>query len=292
MRSHILSGECFLFLAYFKESHVAHPNITNNIPPPPTQVCLDRCLDYSAHCPLCKFSFGDDPESMGCIRKTLARQYVTRFVEDAMQRFVPAAYQKRKAQEIETEPFVPIFVCTTAFPYVSCPLFVYEARYRLMIRRAIESGDRQFGIVHFSTKDPKQYSDFGTMLNIRDCVLMANGQSILSTVGGRRFRVLRRGERDGYQTAKVQYIYDEPLDKSRLQAVNDLHANIFLKAVIWFNSLPELLKKEIVKSFGERPMLEPHWESAPDGPAWMWYIIALLPLQQSLKVSYWNAHLH
>lgn len=218
------------------------------------------------------------------VRKTLTRQYVTQFVEEAMKRYVPVAYQKRQAQEIETEPFVPIFVCTTAFPYVSCPLFVYEARYRLMIRRAIETGDRQFGIVQSSADDPKQYSDFGTMLSIRDCVLMASGRSILSTVGGRRFRVVRRGERDGYQTAKVQYIYDEPVDKSRLQAVNDLHANVFLKAVLWYNTLPALTQEEIVKSFGALPILEPHWESLPDGPAWAWYIIALLPLGQPLKV--------
>lgn len=278
-------------------------------------VCLDRCLDYSTHCPLCKFSFATDDYSMQCVRSTLARQYVTRFIETAMQRFVPDAYRKRQRQEIEREPFVPIFVCTTAFPYVSCPLFVYEARYRLMIRRAIDGGDRQFGIVQSAngsgsgavngtaaaaaattnttttnTADEhhhhhnKNYSDFGTMLSIRDCVLMANGRSILSTVGGRRFRVMKRGERDGYSTAKVQYIYDEPVRKGRLQHVSDLHANVFLKAVIWYNSLPESTKEEIVKSFGAMPLLEGSWETVPDGPAWAWYIIALLPLGQPLKV--------
>lgn len=271
-------------------------------------VCLDRCLDYSTHCPLCKFSFASDDYSMQCVRSTLARQYVTRFIESAMQRFVPDAYRKRQRQEIEREPFVPIFVCTTAFPYVSCPLFVYEARYRLMIRRAIDGGDRQFGIVQSANGSGaingtgatatgatnaddhhhhhnKNYSDFGTMLSIRDCVLMANGRSILSTVGGRRFRVVKRGERDGYSTAKVQYIYDEPVRKGRLQHVSDLHANVFLKAVIWYNSLPDGTKEEIVKSFGTMPLLEASWETVPDGPAWAWYIIALLPLGQPLKVS-------
>lgn len=298
-------------------------------------VCLDRCLDYSTHCPLCKFSFAADDYSMQCVRDTLARQYVTRFVETAMQRFVPDAYQKRQRQEIEREPFLPIFVCTTAFPYVSCPLFVYEARYRLMIRRAIDGGDRQFGIVQSvagigsssfgsaatgataTTTSPssaatttqaavtaataggtttsivtagddgqRAYSDVGTMLSIRDCVLLANGRTILSTVGGRRFRVVRRGERDGYSTAKVQYIYDDPVRKARLHLVSDLHANVFVKAVIWFNSLPDSTKDEIVKSFGAMPMLETSWETVPDGPAWAWYIIALLPLGQPLKVSF------
>ena len=41
---------------------------------------------------------------------------------------------------------IAVFVCTTAFPCVACPLFVYEPRYRLMVRRCLESGVRQFGI--------------------------------------------------------------------------------------------------------------------------------------------------
>lgn len=41
---------------------------------------------------------------------------------------------------------VPIFVCTMAYPTVPCPLHVFEPRYRLMIRRCMETGTRQFGM--------------------------------------------------------------------------------------------------------------------------------------------------
>lgn len=41
---------------------------------------------------------------------------------------------------------ITVFICTTAFPYVACPLFVFEPRYRLMVRRCLESGLRRFGI--------------------------------------------------------------------------------------------------------------------------------------------------
>ena len=41
---------------------------------------------------------------------------------------------------------IPVFVCTMSFPAVVCPLHVFEPRYRLMIRRAMESGTRQFGM--------------------------------------------------------------------------------------------------------------------------------------------------
>lgn len=41
---------------------------------------------------------------------------------------------------------VPIFVCTMAFPTIPCPLHVFEPRYRLMIRRCMETGTKQFGM--------------------------------------------------------------------------------------------------------------------------------------------------
>ena len=41
---------------------------------------------------------------------------------------------------------IPIFVCAVAYPTISCPLHVFEPRYRLMMRQVMESGVRQFGM--------------------------------------------------------------------------------------------------------------------------------------------------
>ena len=41
---------------------------------------------------------------------------------------------------------IPVFVCTMSFPSIPCPLHVFEPRYRLMIRRAMEGGTREFGM--------------------------------------------------------------------------------------------------------------------------------------------------
>lgn len=54
---------------------------------------------------------------------------------------------RQELADLERAPDVPVFVCTVAFPSVPCPLFVYEPRYRLMVRRCVESGSRQFAIV-------------------------------------------------------------------------------------------------------------------------------------------------
>ena len=41
---------------------------------------------------------------------------------------------------------IPIFILTIGYPSISAPLHVFEPRYRLMIRRCIESNSRRFGI--------------------------------------------------------------------------------------------------------------------------------------------------
>lgn len=262
-------------------------------------VCLDRCLDYSSCCPLCKTSLVDELPKTNSIKQlhvdsligtncnlvsfSSSKKFITHFVEAAMQRLIPSAFKNRKLLEIEKEPAVPVFICTTAYPSVPCPLYVYEPRHRLMIRRAIESGHRQFGIVqpHMSGG----YSDYGTILDIKDCVLLGNGCSILSTIGVKRFKVIERYEKDGYDTAKIEYVCDESITRDRLSLVEQLNENIYKKANSWYKSLPSHIHNEIHKSFGSMPILQKNLESITDGPAWAWYIIALLPLNQNLKVS-------
>lgn len=41
---------------------------------------------------------------------------------------------------------IPIFVCTVAYPGMPCPLHVFEPRYRLMMRRCVETGTKKFGM--------------------------------------------------------------------------------------------------------------------------------------------------
>ena len=41
---------------------------------------------------------------------------------------------------------IPVFVCTIAASNIPCPLHIFEPKYRLMIRRAMESGTRAFGM--------------------------------------------------------------------------------------------------------------------------------------------------
>ena len=62
----------------------------------------------------------------------------------------------------------------------------------------------------------ENFSDYGCMLEVRDVHFFPDGRSLVDTVGGRRFRVLSRGKRDGYNTAKVEFLQDDPISEVEL----------------------------------------------------------------------------
>lgn len=54
------------------------------------------------------------------------------------------------------------------------------------------------------------------MLIIRSVHFLPDGRSVVDTVGGKRFRVLSRGMKDGYSTADIQHLEDARV-RSRLK---------------------------------------------------------------------------
>ena len=62
-----------------------------------------------------------------------------------------------------------------------------------------------------------RFADYGTMLEIRDIQFFPDGRSIVDTIGGRRFKVIERSILDGYNTAKVEFLMDEPIENDKLQ---------------------------------------------------------------------------
>ena len=56
------------------------------------------------------------------------------------------------------------------------------------------------------------------MLEIRDVQYFPDGRSVVDTIGGRRFKVLSRGRREGYNTAKVEFILDNVIEPQDVQS--------------------------------------------------------------------------
>ena len=149
------------------------------------RMCLDRTLDHSTDCPMCKASLRQFLAERGTTGSAATDEFVSRSIE----RLLPAEHAERTRQhDREMQELagmvggggggsaaenaasaaanaadtasgvdgsggnpsgvreIPVFVCTMSFPNIPCPLHVFEPRYRLMIRRCMESGTREFGM--------------------------------------------------------------------------------------------------------------------------------------------------
>ena len=164
--------------------------------------CLSRSLDHSLRCPVCRqdlpsFAFFQDH----AVNRVLVAVTKTCF---------PAEYDERtnaiEREERDALLDTPIFVCTLAFPGMPTILHVFEPRYRLMIRRCIESSSPRFGMVLPSrgTGAPGTHGvmEYGTMLEIQSVQMLPDGRSMVETVGSHRFKLLEKGNLDGYTVGR------------------------------------------------------------------------------------------
>lgn len=245
--------------------------------------CLERCLDHTPQCPLCKESL---KEYLAC------RKYmVTTLLDTLTKQYLSQEYAERTKTHLEETrelsdlmKNVPIFVCTMAYPTVPCPLHVFEPRYRLMIRRCMDTGTRQFGMC---INDPqKGFADYGCMLIIRSVHFLPDGRSVVDTVGGKRFRVLSRGVKDGYSTADIEHLEDTKVeDNDELERLQQLHDAVYEQARVWFQNLKIRFHNQILQHFGPMPEREADIQATPNGPACCWWLLAVLPIDPRYQLS-------
>jgi len=249
------------------------------------KACIDRSLDHKRECPLCKTAL----EAQHSVKMG-----VNEFVEETIRRMLLTEYvERQKAFEEEMNDLIgsntdgtnniPVFVCTMSFPHIPCPLHVFEPRYRLMIRRTMEAGTREFGMCTNSSDKP--FSDYGTMLEIRDIQFFPDGRSVVDTMGGRRFRVLSRSSKDGYQTAEVEFLHDLVPEGQSLLELQQLHDRTKELALSWFSKHSAEIKAGILSHYGAMPPMEQDYWTLPSGPAWTWWVLAILPLDSQAQLQ-------
>ncbi|XP_030904743.2 LON peptidase N-terminal domain and RING finger protein 1 [Melopsittacus undulatus] len=245
--------------------------------------CLQRCLDHSPQCPLCKESLKEYLASRKYSVTELLEELIMKYLSDEL-------YERKRIHAEETAEHsnltknVPMFVCTMAYPTVPCPLHVFEPRYRLMIRRSMETGTKQFGMCISDSQ--KGFADHGCMLQIRNVHFLPDGRSVVDTVGGKRFRVLRRGMKDGYCTADIEYLEDVKVaDEEELKKLRELHNFVYNQACNWFQNLRNKFRTQILQHFGPMPDREENIQAMPNGPAWCWWLLAVLPVDPRYQLS-------
>lgn len=185
--------------------------------------CLTRVLDHASYCPVCRRKLQIPP--------SLERQPSNARLVSLMSSLCPELVAQRAEAVVAEELGVlgdwdtSLFVCTLAFPRMPTFLHIFEPRYRLMIRRAMET-NRQFGMLTYNGMGTPQgdlgvtqFKELGTMLHIINVHMMPDGRSMIETRGLYRFRVRAYGTLDGYTVGKIERVEDVSLaDEERIEA--------------------------------------------------------------------------
>ncbi|XP_029579664.1 LON peptidase N-terminal domain and RING finger protein 1 isoform X2 [Salmo trutta] len=222
------------------------------------RTCLERSLDHNLRCPLCKQPLQELDE-----RKQV--------------------HETEMAELSNLTKDIPIFVCTVAYPGVPCPLHIFEPRYRLMMRRCMETGTRKFGMCSY--EHGKGFADYGCMLEIHSLEVLPDGRSYVDCVGGSRFRVLKRGQRDGYHTADIEYMEDHKAEGSELELLQSLHDSVYEQAQDWYSRLNTRLREQISRQYGTMPDKDDNIQASNNGPAWCWWLLSVLQLDPAYQTT-------
>ncbi|KAE8613660.1 hypothetical protein XENTR_v10007813 [Xenopus tropicalis] len=243
--------------------------------------CLERCMDHQPYCPLCKQSLRE--------YLRVGRYPATALLQDIMSSIFPLEMMDRNqvhlsemAELSNLVHNVPIFICTMAFPGIPCPLHIFEPRYRLMMRRCLETGTKSFGMCLYESG--KSFADYGCMLEILNLDYLPDGRSLVETIGRRRFRVVKRGQLDGYHTAEVEYLVDKVLEGEELQETERLHDMVYQQLEECFSQNQGSLPRRIFMQYNQPPPKEDNIQASPDGPSWCWWLLSILPLDPTYQL--------
>ncbi|XP_031301381.1 LON peptidase N-terminal domain and RING finger protein 3 isoform X5 [Camelus dromedarius] len=131
-----------------------------------------------------------------------------------------------------------------------------------------------------------KFAEYGCILEIRNVQFFADGRSVVDSIGKRRFKVLHQGQRDGYNTADIEYIEDQKVQGEDCAELMGLHNCVYEQASSWFHSLKSSLKNRILNHFGPMPEKDADPQINPNGPAWCWWTLAVLPLESRAQLPF------
>lgn len=189
--------------------------------------CVARVLDHSTTCPICRRVL---PMPLG-LNQVASNQTLNKLLAGLCPDLVAARSEAAKQEEIALlgSKNMPLFVCSLAYPSMPCFLHIFEPRYRLMIRRAMENGDRKFGMIMYNQGYEPQgelgivnFKSYGTLLYINNVEMLPDGRSLIESRGLSRFRVKDHGQLDGYMVGDIEFVEDIPLEQEVHMEAQDI----------------------------------------------------------------------
>ncbi|KAG8890574.1 hypothetical protein FRB98_007128 [Tulasnella sp. 332] len=158
--------------------------------------CLSRTLDHSTQCPLCRQTL----PGYAYFHEHATNQVIVSVMLKAFPRAVADRKASIEQEEKNARLNTPLFVCQLSFPGLPTILHIFEPR-------CLQNPTPAFGMM-MPPRTNGSLNDYGTMLEIRSVQMLPDGRSMVETKGTYRFRVLERGQLDGYGVGRVERIDD------------------------------------------------------------------------------------
>ncbi|CAB4486309.1 unnamed protein product [Rhizophagus irregularis] len=254
--------------------------------------CITRSLDHNSACPICRQPLHN--------YNAYLHHPINKTIYSFIRALYPSLYSERRylldSELFNTMQDTPIFVTNAlVFPKMPCFLHVFEPKYRLMIRRCMQSRQRQFGMVLACSNT---YQDFGTMLEIRSAEFLADGRSLVETIGTYKFKVIEKGSKDGYDVGRVERVDDiSPEEEERIEREELRRAEIYNTSNPLNNPIREYTTSELIgisRDFietlrnGNSPWLLQRLNSVygdmPDDPSdFSYWVASVIPIAEGEK---------
>lgn len=177
--------------------------------------CVALLLNHSDLCPVCRRKLN--------MPSTIREEPINRQIAGLMETLIPnqVAAARRAIDQDEgdvndsSQNTLPLFVGTAAFPTMPVFLHIFEPRYRIMLRRVMESREHKFGMVAFNRARRRQggmgrspFLQYGTLMMIERFELLPDGRSLVIATGVSRFRVIKSEMTDGYYVGNIERLDD------------------------------------------------------------------------------------
>ncbi|PYI30151.1 hypothetical protein BP00DRAFT_437037 [Aspergillus indologenus CBS 114.80] len=189
--------------------------------------CVTMVMDHSDLCPVCRRKLN--------MSLTSRREPSNLRISTILETLFPEQLAMRKdgtsddddAAAADDEQTLPLFVNSLSFPTMPTFLHIFEPRYRIMMRRVMETRGKKFGMVTYNRGSRPQpglgrseFMQYGTVLMVDRYELLPDGRSLVIATGVSRFKVSSSEVVDGYHVGRVQRVEDMPItEEERLESL-------------------------------------------------------------------------
>lgn len=186
--------------------------------------CVTMVLNHSDLCPVCRRTLN--------MPSRIQSEPMNKRLSGLMQTLIPhqVAAQREAVRQEGAGPsdqrVIPLFVSSVCFPTMPTFLHIFEPRYRIMIRKVMESREQKFGMVAYNRARRRQgglgrsqFMQYGTLMSVDRFELLPDGRSLVIATGVSRFRVIKSEMLDGYHIARIERLDDIPIiEEERYEA--------------------------------------------------------------------------